>query len=101
MFHSFSHQTWIMIKIPNRKWKRSTTTTWCSCLSLNLDNDVDLVSGLRRLVAPLRGLSLSAGSPTHPGWRALAGENGPQGLDGGDRLVVVEGFINGTKLELF
>ena len=59
------------------------------------------MSGLRRLVAPLRGLSLSAGSPTHPGWRTLAGGDGPQGLDGGDRLVVVEGFIDGTKLELF
>ena len=61
-------------------------------------------------MAPLRGLSLSAGSPTHPGWRTLAGGDGPQGLDigdgpqgldGGDRLVVVEGFIDGTKLELF
>ena len=52
-------------------------------------------------MAPLRGLSLSAGSPTHPGWRTLAGGDGPQGLDGGDRLVVVEDFINGTKLELF
>ena len=70
-------------------------------------------------MAPLRGLSLSAGSPTHPGWRTLAGGDGPQGLDigdgpqrlgggdgpqgldDGDRLVVVEGFIDGTKLELF
>ena len=36
MLHSFWHQTWIMIKIPNGKWKRSTTTAWCSCFSLNL-----------------------------------------------------------------
>ena len=29
--------------------------------------------GLRRRVAPLRRLSVPAGRPTHPRWRALAG----------------------------
>ena len=85
----------------NSKWKVEEVNNNSMVFLFFFDHYVDIVSGLRRLVAPLRGLSLSAGSPTHPGWRTLAGGDGPQGLDGGDRLVVVEGFIDGTKLELF
>ena len=33
-----------------------------------------IIIGLRRRMAPLRGLSVTAGRSTHPRWRAVAGD---------------------------
>ena len=34
-----------------------------------------IMTGLRRRMAPLRGLSVTAGRSTHPRWRAVAGDH--------------------------
>ena len=34
-----------------------------------------IMTGLRRRMAPLRGLSVTTGRSTHPRWRAVAGDH--------------------------